>query len=140
MAPAQINSNAVEAWSRSTTVRGSITSILAETTLEVQASEFNATGSGTAFGPHASGGTFQGTLAFDDWRTVRYSGPLEFSLVEGGIVPGGILVTFSLRGRDVATLTAVGVIVGGSVGTVGTFTWKYVSVNILSHPSNTDVT
>ncbi|KAJ3563620.1 hypothetical protein NP233_g8826 [Leucocoprinus birnbaumii] len=124
MAPAQTDSNAVEDWSQSTAVRGTLTGIIAATNLELQVPEFNATGSGTAFGPALSGGAFQGTLGYDDWRTVRFSGPLDFEIVGGGVVPGATVVNFSLRGQSVATLTAVGVILGANLGLVGTFTWN----------------
>ncbi|KAJ3563333.1 hypothetical protein NP233_g9006 [Leucocoprinus birnbaumii] len=124
MAPAQTDSNALQAWSQSTTVRGVFHGIIAATNLELQVPEFNATGSGTAFGPALPGGDFQGTLAYDDWSRVRFSGPLDFEIVGGGVVPGATVVNFSLRGQQVATLTAVGIDFGPNVGLVGTFNWN----------------
>ncbi|KAJ3565049.1 hypothetical protein NP233_g7893 [Leucocoprinus birnbaumii] len=109
MAPAQIDSNAIQAWSQSTAVRGSLTGIIAATNLELQVPQYNATGSGTAFGPALSGG---------------YSGPLDWSIAQAGLVAGATVINFSVRGQNVATLIAVGVIIGGGVGILGTFTWN----------------
>ncbi|KAJ3565048.1 hypothetical protein NP233_g7892 [Leucocoprinus birnbaumii] len=124
MAPAQTDSNAIQAWSQSTAVRGSLTGIIAATNLELQVPQYNATGSGTAFGPALSGGAFQGTLQYDDWYKVRYSGPLDWSIAQAGLVAGATVINFSVRGQNVATLIAVGVIIGGGVGILGTFTWN----------------
>ncbi|KAJ3560558.1 hypothetical protein NP233_g10757 [Leucocoprinus birnbaumii] len=97
---------------------------IAGTTFQLQVPEHNAAGSGTVFGPGLSGGAFQGTLAYDNWHTVRYSGSLNFEIVAGGVVPGGTVINFTLRGQSVATLTAVGVVLGGAVGVNGIFTWN----------------